>query len=159
VLAGVAVALHTGRALESLKEAIAGLAPVEHRLQLIEGAGGVTVIDDAFNSNPDGAAAALEVLGSMPARRRVVVTPGIVELGELQATANEALGRNAAAVADVLIVVARLNRDALLAGAEGGRARVVVVDSLDEATKELATVLGPGDAVLFENDLPDQYEG
>lgn len=159
VLAGVAVALHVGRDLDSLREPIAALAPVEHRLQLIEGAGGVTVIDDAFNSNPEGAAAALEVLGSMPARQRVVVTPGIVEMGELQREANEELGRAAARVADVLIVVARLNREAILAGAEGGKARVTAVGSLDEATAELATILGPGDAVLFENDLPDQYEG
>ena len=159
VLAGVAVALHTGRALESLEEPIAALAPVEHRLQLIEGAGGVTVIDDAFNSNPEGAAAALEVLGSMPARQRIVVTPGIVELGELQREANEELGRKAAAVADVLIVVARLNREAVLSGAEGGKAKVLTVASLDEATAELSRVVRPGDAVLFENDLPDQYEG
>ncbi|HEX2056786.1 MAG TPA: UDP-N-acetylmuramoyl-tripeptide--D-alanyl-D-alanine ligase [Actinomycetota bacterium] len=159
VLAGVAVALETGRDLASLGEAIAALAPVEHRLQLIDAPGGVTVIDDAFNSNPDGAAAALEVLGSMPARQRIVVTPGIVELGELQRPANEELGRAAAEVADVLIVVARLNREAILAGAASGSARVVTVGSLDEATKELAKVVASGDVVLFENDLPDQYEG
>jgi UDP-N-acetylmuramoyl-tripeptide--D-alanyl-D-alanine ligase len=159
VLAGVAVALHVGRDLASLGDAIAGLAPVDHRLQLIEAPGGVTVIDDAFNSNPDGAAAALEVLGSMPARQRIVVTPGIVELGDLQREANEALGRHAAAVADVLIVVAKLNREAILAGAAGGKARVMTVGSLDEATKELAGLVGSGDVVLFENDLPDQYEG
>ncbi|HYO61232.1 MAG TPA: UDP-N-acetylmuramoyl-tripeptide--D-alanyl-D-alanine ligase [Actinomycetota bacterium] len=159
VLAGVAVALQAGRDLGSLREPIAALTPVEHRLQLIEGAGGVTVLDDAFNSNPDGAAAALEVLGSMPARQRIVVTPGIVELGELQREANEKLGRTAAEIADVLIVVAPLNRDAIVAGAAGGKARVVTVGSLDEATKELAGVVGSGDVVLFENDLPDQYEG
>lgn len=158
VLAGVAVTLHAGRDLASLREPIAALAPVEHRLQLIEGAGGVTVIDDAFNSNPDGAAAALEVLGSMPARQRIVVTPGIVELGELQHAANEELGRSAAAVADVLIVVAPLNRDAILAGARGGKARVLTAGSLAEATAELTGIVGPGDVVLFENDLPDQYE-
>ncbi|HEX2293715.1 MAG TPA: UDP-N-acetylmuramoyl-tripeptide--D-alanyl-D-alanine ligase [Actinomycetota bacterium] len=159
VLAGVAVAVHTGRDLDSLRQGIAALTPVEHRLQLIEGAGGVTVLDDAFNSNPDGAAAALEVLESMPARQRIVVTPGIVELGELQRSANEELGRAAAAVADVLIVVARLNREAIVDGAEGGRSKVVTVASLGEATEELSKIVGPGDVVLFENDLPDQYEG
>lgn len=159
VLAGVAVALRAGRTLEDLRAPIAALAPVEHRLQLIEAPGGVTVLDDAFNSNPEGAAAALEVLGSMPARQRIVITPGIVELGELQHQANEELGRTAAEVADLLIVVARLNRAAIVAGARGGKAQVVTVGSLDEATKELAKVVGSGDVVLFENDLPDQYEG
>ena len=160
VLAGVAVALALGRDLVSLREPIAALPPVEHRLQLIDAPGGVTVLDDAFNSNPDGAAAALEVLAFMPARKKIVVTPGIVELGELQRSANEELGRRAAEVADVVVFVARLNRDALVAGAAaGGDAEVLTVASLDEATKELARIVAPGDAVLFENDLPDQYEG
>jgi UDP-N-acetylmuramoyl-tripeptide--D-alanyl-D-alanine ligase len=159
VLAGVAVARAAGADLASLKQRIAALAPVEHRLQLIEPPGGVTVLDDAFNSNPEGAAAALDVLASMPARQRIVITPGIVELGELQHEANEDFGRHAAEVADVLIVVARVNRDAIVSGATGGQARVLTVASLDEATQELAKIVGAGDAVLFENDLPDQYEG
>jgi UDP-N-acetylmuramoyl-tripeptide--D-alanyl-D-alanine ligase len=158
VLAGVAVARLAGRPLAELSGPISALKPVEHRLQLIEGAAGVTVIDDAFNSNPEGAAAALEVLEQMPASKKVVVTPGIVEFGDMQADANREFGRRAAGVADVLIVVARLNRDELTSGANGGRARVIAVDSLDAATKELQGLLRPGDAVLFENDLPDQYE-
>ena len=160
VLAGVAVAIERGRSLAELGPAIAALEPVEHRLQLIESPGGVTVIDDAYNSNPEGAAAALEVLAAMPGRRKVVVTPGIVELGPLQESANEEFGRHAARVADEVIFVARLNRDALVRGAEAeGSATVTVVDSLDRATERLAQILRSGDAVLFENDLPDQLEG
>lgn len=160
ILAAVAVAQAAGEPLDALPERIAALEPVEHRLQIIEGAGGVTVIDDAYNSNPQGAAAALEVLEQMDARKRVVVTPGIVELGPLQAEENERFGAAAARVADVVIVVAKLNRDALVKGARGmGRAEVITVDSLEEATNALKSVLGPGDVVLFENDLPDQYEG
>ncbi|MDQ3940020.1 MAG: UDP-N-acetylmuramoyl-tripeptide--D-alanyl-D-alanine ligase [Actinomycetota bacterium] len=160
VLAATAVAVTVGRPLNDVAEAIARLQPVEHRLQLIQGAGGITVIDDAFNSNPDGAAAALEVLEAMPARRKVVVTPGIIELGPLQAAANEHFGEQAAAVADAVIVVARVNRDAILAGARraGTAAEVITVDSLEEATAKLPSLLGAGDVVLFENDLPDQYE-
>ena len=159
VLAGAAVAVAAGRRLSDLVAPIAALRTVDHRLQLIEGTGGVTVIDDAYNSNSDGAAAALEVLQALPARRRVVVTPGIIELGALQEQANEELGRRAAAVADTVVVVARTNRAALMRGANGSSARVVVVDSLTDAQAQLASLLGPGDAVLFENDLPDHYEG
>ncbi|MGH2821357.1 MAG: Mur ligase family protein [Actinomycetota bacterium] len=161
VLAAVAVALAAGRALGELGEAIARLRPVEHRLQLLEGTGGVTVIDDAFNSNPEGADAALDVLAAMPHARKVVVTPGIVELGEMQAEANQAFGARAARVADALVVVARVNRDAIVAGATSanGNAEVVAVDSLAQAQERLETLLGPGSVVLFENDLPDQYEG
>jgi UDP-N-acetylmuramoyl-tripeptide--D-alanyl-D-alanine ligase len=141
--------------------AVTKLDPVEHRLQIIEGAGGVTVIDDAYNSNPQGAAAAIEVLGQMPGRRKVVVTPGMVELGSEQFAANETFGAHAAEVSDVLIVVAKLNRAAIVSGATsaGHADKVVTVDSLAEATEHLKTLLSSGDVVLFENDLPDQYEG
>jgi UDP-N-acetylmuramoyl-tripeptide--D-alanyl-D-alanine ligase len=161
LLGGVAAALALGRSLGDLGEAIASLEPVEHRLQLIEGTGGITVIDDAYNSNPQGAAAALEVLAAMPAVKRVVVTPGIVELGRLQPEANRELGAQAARVADAIIVVAPVNRAALSAGvlSAGNGALLVTVDSLKEAEAELGRLLGPGDAVLFENDLPDHYEG
>jgi UDP-N-acetylmuramoyl-tripeptide--D-alanyl-D-alanine ligase len=158
LLAGVAVARAVGRHLGDLAGPISELRPVEHRLQIIEGTGGITVIDDAYNSNPDGASAALDVLESMPARRKVVVTPGMVELGDLQAEYNRALGERAAAVADTIIVVAGVNRRAITDGAGGGRAEVVTVDSLEEASARLRELLVPGDVVLFENDLPDQYE-
>src|SRR5918999_4331653 len=164
VLAGIAVAIHFGRPLKDLAEAVSGLAPVEHRLQLLEGTAGVTVIDDAFNSNPEGAEVALQVLSAMPARKRVIVTPGIIELGDLQYEANRSFGRRAAGVADALIVVAELNREAILSGARDAAsassrtAEVVAVPSLAEAQKRLADLLRPGDAVLFENDLPDHHE-
>ena len=166
VLAGVAVALERGTRLGELGLRIASLKPVEHRLQLIQGAGGVTIIDDAYNSNPAGAAAAIEVLADLDetdSNRKIVVTPGIVELGEKQHEANENLGKHAAVIADYLIVVGSVNRDALTAGARAvpePKAKVIVVDTLAQATERLAELkLGPGDWVLFENDLPDQYEG
>lgn len=158
VLGGVAVARSLGRPLVDLKAPIESLEPVEHRLQLIAGESGVTVIDDAYNSNPSGAAAALDVLGAMPGERKVVVTPGMVELGDLQEEANRAFGEHAGRVADTLIVVGRLNRDALVRGGRSGSAEIVPVDSLAEATARLRSLLRPGDVVLFENDLPDQYE-
>ena len=161
VLAGVAVASSLGRSLDHIAAGVESLEPVEHRLQLIQGRGGVTVIDDAYNSNPDGAAVALEVLRSMPGNKKVVVTPGMIELGPLGPEENERLGERAAAVADVLIAVAKTNRESILAGA--GRAatgcEVIAVDSLAEAQEKLAARLQPGAVVLFENDLPDHYEG
>lgn len=163
ILAAVTVARLQEMPLAELGPRIAALEPVEHRLQLIAGTGGVTVIDDAYNSNPAGAAAALEVLADFDeadARRIIVVTPGMVELGELQAEENEKFGRHAAAVADFLIVVGHVNRAAIVAGASGpnATAEVITTDTLEEATEHLKTLLRPGDVVLFENDLPDTYE-
>lgn len=160
VLGAVAVALESGRTLAELAGPIRRLTAVEHRLQIIKSAGGVTVIDDAYNSNPDGAAAALEVVDDMPGGHKIVVTPGMIELGELQTEANERFGEHAGRVADTLIVVARVNREALVTGAQRStRARVVIVDTLAQAQEEMKSLLGSGDVVLFENDLPDQYEG
>ncbi|HEY7875276.1 MAG TPA: UDP-N-acetylmuramoyl-tripeptide--D-alanyl-D-alanine ligase [Actinomycetota bacterium] len=160
ILAAVGVAKFVGLQMHELKGAIEAMEPVAHRLQLIQGEGGVTVIDDAYNSNPSGADAALEVLAAMPGRRKVVVTPGMIELGPLQFEANQRLGERAAAVADTIVVVAPVNRAAITRGAQdaGGSQKLVVVDSLAEATDELQRILGPGDVVLFENDLPDHFE-
>jgi UDP-N-acetylmuramoyl-tripeptide--D-alanyl-D-alanine ligase len=160
LLGAVAVALEVGRSLPELVGPIRRLEAVEHRLQIIKGAGGVTVIDDAFNSNPDGAATALEVVDAMNASPKIVVTPGMIELGPLQPEANERFGEHAGRVADTVIVVARVNRDALVAGAHrGGRAEVVTVDTLGDAQEAMKRFMTPGAVVLFENDLPDQYEG
>jgi len=158
VLAAYAVARALDRSPDDIARSAARLQPVEHRLQLLDGAPGITIIDDAYNSNPDGAASALEVLEAMPADNRIVVTPGMIELGDRQAAENERLGGLAGAVADTVIVVARVNRDAIARGAAGKKARVITVDSLEEAQVHLAELLRPGSVVLFENDLPDQYE-
>ncbi|MGH2751307.1 MAG: UDP-N-acetylmuramoyl-tripeptide--D-alanyl-D-alanine ligase [Actinomycetota bacterium] len=160
LLGAVAVALEVGRSLSELIGPIRRLTAVEHRLQIIKGAGGVTVIDDAFNSNPDGASAALEVVDALEANRKVVVTPGMIELGPLQAEANERFGEQAGRVADTLIVVAKVNREAIVKGAvRARRAKIITVDTLAAAQEELQSLMEPGAVVLFENDLPDQYEG
>jgi UDP-N-acetylmuramoyl-tripeptide--D-alanyl-D-alanine ligase len=94
----------------------------------------------------------------MPGERKVVVTPGIIEFGELQQRANQQLGEHAGRVADFVIVVTRVNRTDLANGAVRAGAEVVAVDTLDHAQAELEKYLRPGDVVLFENDLPDHYE-
>jgi UDP-N-acetylmuramoyl-tripeptide--D-alanyl-D-alanine ligase len=160
VAAALAVVELMGLPLEPSIEAAARLEPAEHRLQPIAGAGGVTVIDDSYNANPIGVRNAVEVLGLMPASRRILVTPGLVELGPLQAEENRAFGRRAAAVCDHVVLVGDSNRAALEAGLrEGGLPdeRVHAVGSLDEATAALGRLTGPNAVVLFCNDLPDPY--
>lgn len=118
------------------------------------------MIDDAYNSNPEGARNALDVLAEHEANRRVLVTPGMVELGSEQDEANAELGRHAARVCDVVLLVGAEQTKPLERGLrEGGldSDRIVVVHDIDEATEELARIVGSGDVVLFENDLPDTY--
>jgi UDP-N-acetylmuramoyl-tripeptide--D-alanyl-D-alanine ligase len=120
----------------------------------------VSILDDTYNSNPAGAAEALEALRLEPATHRVVVTPGMVELGPEQFTANRRFGTAIAGVADHLLVVGRTNRRALLSGVAArpdSTVQVLRVDHREQAVAWVREHLGPGDAVLYENDLPDHY--
>jgi UDP-N-acetylmuramoyl-tripeptide--D-alanyl-D-alanine ligase len=154
-----AVALHLGLSPAELARGIAKLQPVEHRLQLLRGAGGVTVIDDAFNANPEGAKAALDVLLGFEGRR-IVVTPGMVELGSEEEARNREFGRQMAAVVDVALLIGKKRAQPILEGMlEKGFAaeNAHCLDDLAGATAFLAREGRPGDVVLFENDLPDNY--
>jgi len=134
------------------------LAVPAHRLEVRTSELGVTVIDDTFNANPDGARHALDLLARVDASgRRVVVTPGMVELGAEQADANEQFARLATETADTLVVVGRTNRGALQRGARNGTTTVECVANRDRGTAWVRATLGSGDAVLYENDLPDHY--
>lgn len=156
----VAVALGCGVALgidgERLIDGLGRLAPPAHRLEPMRSDAGVLVLDDTFNSNPAGARAALERLVSLGTGRRVVVTPGMVELGPVQAEENERFAAACSAAGVELVVVGRVNRRALLAGAGDGPSPITVARRA-EAVAWVRSSLGEGDAVLYENDLPDHY--
>lgn len=163
VLLGVAVGRSLGLRLRALAAAATRLRPVEHRLALRQ-ENGITILDDAFNANPVGAASALDVLGQMAdggtTGRRVVVTPGMVELGERQVEENRAFGRKMDGNVDLAILVGPKQTAPIRAGlADVGFPddRILVVKSLFEARDHLATWQRAGDVILYENDLPDQY--
>ncbi|HUY61877.1 MAG TPA: UDP-N-acetylmuramoyl-tripeptide--D-alanyl-D-alanine ligase [Candidatus Dormibacteraeota bacterium] len=159
LLCAVAVAHRCGVSPPELRARAARLRPAPHRLE-VSTVGGTTIIDDAYNANPDGAADALEVLGRLPGERRVLVTPGFIELGPEESRWMEELGRRAAAVCTHVVLVGPRHTAPLRAGLEAAgfqAERVTVVESLDAAQPVLRAVAGPGSVVLFENDLPDQY--
>ena len=161
LLAAAAVGHLRGLSSAEIAQGLAGVAPPEHRLQPIPNPrAGIVVIDDAYNSNPAGAAAALEVLLSHPAKRRILVTPGMVELGDQEAELNEAFGRQAAAVCDHVILVGRQRTQPIdrgLRAAGFSPEAITVVRDIAEVTTVLARFTRAGDVVLFENDLPDMY--
>jgi len=153
---GVAVAMEIPES--DITASLATLPRPDHRQTIDKAANGVMVIDDTYNSNPAGCAAALETLADVGGgRRRVVVTPGMVELGREQANANETFARQAAKTATDIIVVGQTNRRALLRGATGGPAQVTTCASRADAVAWVRSRLQAGDAVLYENDLPDHY--
>ena len=161
ILAAMAVAIECGMTLEEIREAIVNVEPVPHRLQLTSGVGNVTIIDDSFNSNPVGAKAALEVLTEIGDGKKVLVTPGMVELGEREYEENRRLGEQAADVCDLVILVGPTRTKPILDGlkaAEYPSQQIIVALNLEEVKQHLATQVQAGDVVLFENDLPDNYE-
>ena len=159
ILMAAAVAKHLGLNQEQIRRGILQCKPVEHRLQLLKTAGGVTVIDDAFNTNPRSSKEALKVLSSFPGRR-VIVTPGMVELGAEEAKYNEEFGQAMAGAVDVAVLVGRKHTEPIKRGLEeqGFPAENIhVVSNLDEAIQTVNGILKPGDVVMYENDLPDHY--
>lgn len=160
--AAIATARVVGVPDEKLHYAVMQIRPVEHRLCPIHHPGGLTVLDDAYNSNPAGAKMAIEVLSSMKTGKRYIITPGMIELGEQQYTLNRKLGEQIAGSGiDYAVIVGQYNRDAILEGlTEKGmdQARIKTFDTFLQANAWLVSVCSPGDVALFENDLPDTFK-
>lgn len=160
ILAAMTVAMACGMELEEIRGTVAKVESVPHRLQLTTGAGGVTIIDDSFNSNPVGAKAALEALNEIGNGKKVLVTPGMVELGEKEYEENRRLGEEAAEVCDLVILVGPIQTKPILDGLKAAgypSQQIIVTRNLEEVKQHLATQVQAGDVVLFENDLPDTY--
>ena len=157
----VAVALELGVACDQLAPRLASLPAVPNRLTAGRATSGVLVLDDTYNANPAGTRAALGALGDLAGPgRRVVVTPGMVELGSRQGEENERFAAAAAAaVATDLVVVGRTNRRELVRGwnSVAGHGPLELVETREGAVAWVRRHLGQGDAVLYENDLPDHY--
>ncbi len=160
ILLAAAVASDLRLTLKQIAHGIEKLQPVKNRLELLNNAGGFTIINDAFNSNPVGAKAALEVLRQFPGRR-IIITPGMVELGEKEAEYNRIFGTQMVDCADIAIIIGKNRATPILEGLkESGfnPENIHRVDSLDDSTHLLHTIVRPGDTVLYENDLPDHYQ-
>ena len=157
-----AAGLYLGLSPEQLTIAFRNIPQIAHRLEVKHEANGAIVIDDAYNSNPKGFAAALEVMSALaaPGARRIVITPGMAELGPKHDEAHRALGMKTAEHADVVIVV---NSDRIPSFLQGMRQineglEILAMPAFDDARAWLTVNARPGDVVLIENDLPDLYE-
>jgi UDP-N-acetylmuramoyl-tripeptide--D-alanyl-D-alanine ligase len=153
----VAAALYFDIAPADIARRLVGLPVIPHRLQESRSDRGFLIIDDTYNSNPEGGRQALSRLRATNAPRRVVVTPGMVELGPRQFEENRSFAAEAARVATDVVVVGATNRRALVAGAAGDGAPVLLVSDRAAAVEWVVSTLTAGDAVLYENDLPDHY--
>lgn len=154
VACAVAAALALGVDRRVLCSALPKLAAPASRAVAATTENGITVVDDTFNSNPAGARAAHAMLERLvPDGRRVVVTPGMVELGHLQQDANKTFAQEVSASESDLVIVGWVNRLALLSG----HPAAITVRDREAARRWVRDNLGHGDGVLWENDLPDHY--
>ncbi len=161
LLAAVAMAVAMGVPDDRIIYAVSQIEHVEHRLAVKHLPSGLTIIDDAFNSNPAGAAMALDVLAAMKPGGRVLITPGMIELGERQYELNAEFGKKAASSADTVIVVGHYNREAIVEGLHSGGmddSHIVLADSFADAQVRLNSHTFKVETVLYENDLPDTFK-
>lgn len=153
-----AIAISLGMSNEEIAEGIAKTTCAHNRLELVPNDNGLTIIDDSYNANEMGVKAAIEVMQSFEGRK-IVVTPGLVEMGERQVKVNREFGKSLCFADFVILVGTRSAYNVREGLFEGGYDfdKVFCVKTLDEAKEKLKETVKAGDVVLFENDLPDRF--
>ena len=159
ILMCCALAHELGLTLEQLKIGIAKIEPINHRMELKK-ENGLVILDDSFNSSVEGSKAALEVLKLFENGKKIVVTPGLVELGNYEHEANYNFGKQLAEVCDYVIIVNQVNKEKIAEGLKDAgfdESKILYAISLIDAKLKIKELAKKGDTVLFENDLPDNY--
>jgi UDP-N-acetylmuramoyl-tripeptide--D-alanyl-D-alanine ligase len=160
LLLGTAAAIHENMSLKEIARRVRVLQPAESRLVRQTTAQGITIINDAYSANPVGVVSALRVLGLYQNGKRLLITPGMIELGAVQEAENRKLGELAAEQATDVILVGAKQTEPVKTGllAAGFPAdHLHIVDTLAESIQWYQNNLQSGDTVLFLNDLPDTY--
>ena len=160
ITGAIAVSHTFGISFDSLKPQVRKLECVPHRLELLD-KGNALIIDDAYNSNPSGTKAALDTL-SLITGFKILVTPGMVELGAKEDECNFEFGKNASKVCDYVVLVGRRQTESIKRGLEAGgypENKIFVADTIGEALQKAYAVDTDNQKriILLENDLPDNY--
>lgn len=155
LLGALCLAIKLGLSHQEILAGLAHLKPVKHRLEVKDYVD-KTIIDDAYSSNIDGFKQALNLLASYPDRPRVLVTPGIIELGDDTQSEHQALSPLINSNCDYVIFVGRNLRTASLAEKVAVE-KVTYIESISELAKVLEKLKLTRPVVLIENDLPENY--
>lgn len=159
IASATVIAYKLGVDLNLIKEAIYSLKPMAHRTEIIEN-NGITILDNSYNTSVESSKASLEVLKLFENSKKIIVTPGIIEMGTKEFDVNVELGKNIAKVCDYVVIVNKVNHDALKQGLlEMGynEKSIFEAETLKKASEIIPLIAQRGDVVLFENDLPDNY--
>lgn len=151
----VIIAKELGMKDEEILAGIAKIKPVPHRLEKIENPNGITVIDDSYNGNPEGVREAVKVLAKFGGRRKIYITPGLVEGGEKVKEIHNRIGEQLGPVADMVILIK--NSVTPFIAEKLDKHKVIWFDSALKAHAALPNILQKGDVILFQNDWPDNY--
>ena len=157
-LASIGLGYELGIPVEKMQMAVRKMKPVTHRLELRRN-GNFTIIDDAFNSNPVGSKMALEVLGQMNGKR-IVITPGMVDLGTAQYDLNKAFGTYMKNNCDYIILVGKKQTEPIQEGlkeVDYPTENIYIAKNLQDAFAKMNEVVEAGAFVLIENDLPELF--
>lgn len=160
IVGAVAIAKELGLTNEQIQLGIKQLKPVEHRLELKSYPNGTIIIDDAYNSNTKGAQMAVEVLGRFKNRKRILVTPGIVELGDKLYEYNKRFGSQAADNCDYVILVGEKQAKPIYDGLiekKFSKDKIYIAKNFDDAKQKMEEILDATSVILLENDLTDNY--
>ncbi len=160
VLATV-MALKIGVPMNTIAARLRSLPQIEHRLEVKKQAGDITIIDDAYNSNIEGFSSALELLGTIGKGRKILMTPGMIEMGSLHDKLHEELGKKAAQVVDIALIIVPDRMQAFIKSFRANNfsgSKIIEMSSRAEAFSWLEKNLSSGDTLLIENDLLDNYE-
>jgi UDP-N-acetylmuramoyl-tripeptide--D-alanyl-D-alanine ligase len=160
LVAAIAVADELGVPHQQMSGLARTLKTAEHRLEIKKTAAGITIIDDAFNSNPVGSKAAVEILKMIEGNTKFLITPGMVELGDEEYDLNYKFGKYAAENCDYIILIGKKQTEPIqkaLADVNFPTDKLFVAKDFFEGNAHFQTLAKAGDVVLYENDLPDTY--
>ncbi len=159
-MAGVILAEELGLTKEEIKQGIKNIKPIKHRLQLIKGNNNILVIDDSYNGNTDGVREAIKVLAKFKDKRRIYVTPGLVETGDKNKELHYNIGKQLSSVANVVILIKNSATPFIEQGLLENnfiKENIIFFNSAPEAHQNIQNITKSGDVILFQNDWPENY--
>src|SRR3989339_1101860 len=150
-----------GLTLQEIESGLKKIKTPAHRLQpILNREKNILVIDDSYNGNPDGVEEAIKTLSLFKKRRKIFVTPGLVEIGNKSREVHEKIGERLNDVVDLVILVKNSATPEIEEGvtkAGFNKKNITWFDSMMEAQNNLGNILRSGDVILFQNDWPDNY--
>ena len=160
VIAAIMVAREFHISTEMIRHALMELKPIDHRLKPIKGENNILVIDDSYNGSIDGVEEAIRVLAHFKNRRKIYITPGLVETGDESHGIHYRIGKRLSKACDLVVLIKNSVTSYIEKGLlDSGFAKenILFFENANEAHQKIQELTKSGDVVLFQNDWPDNY--